>query len=793
MRNAFSPLQCVFPRCNALFPVATRSPLQRVFPVGTQDAWAKGISFPSRHWHQILELVLWVARFDDGALPSDTAEACSAPPFSLGGFFRASGERSGLCFLRERAHAMLMLAGRCWVSGSRREPTDRGSWGLAPPDLGSCPSRFADLSPARLGVLPQADLEVLPAWPRVVPRDQCGLSPRMWGVVSARGGFPLFATLLAADRVFTPFTRLTRARRPVDFARHWAGDPYWVCPVEPPHYVEWCPPSSGPLGRIGFGWRGPAAFVLWFLLVASRRVCALIMGDVVYPGPPDYLCFLFDSQQAAPPLGVGSTGSTLGLESALGAEAVPLVVLITAGRAPLPLSLRSPFLCLMEGFAPGSPPWAMAAVRELVSGFACRLILRLSGARGRGLVPDAPVSLPGLAFWHAWPPVARGDGPGTAVSLCGAAFGWPLSTSELRAWRWSRGTVPWALHAVRRALRGTLALRCRPLWRGPRCDDVRCDDVRCDDVRCDDVRCDDVRCEDVRCGDVRCGDVRCGDVRCDDVRWMTSAVMTSAVMTSDDVSCVALRDDAQLASDQPGCAIPPVSLEATGCPGAAHFVAVSHGVIRGRRSFLWDDTAADAVQSQGFPHSLVGLDAFPHSSVRKPRPHGGGPLGAYRGSIPAGYGTGNSRTRKFLRGCTPGTRMTLHHHPDRVATSDFENSNFEFGVCLRKPRPHGGGPLGAYRGSIPAGYGTGNSRTRKFLRGCTRMTTQILIIQIQEFNRGRVDRSSPPGPLVPFPALCPGPLASALRPGLEHLAGPMAPRLRARPQPAQPWPVSVCA
>ncbi|KAJ4452531.1 hypothetical protein PAPYR_13280 [Paratrimastix pyriformis] len=36
MRNAFSPLQCVFPRCNALFPVATRfSPLQRVFPVAT--------------------------------------------------------------------------------------------------------------------------------------------------------------------------------------------------------------------------------------------------------------------------------------------------------------------------------------------------------------------------------------------------------------------------------------------------------------------------------------------------------------------------------------------------------------------------------------------------------------------------------------------------------------------------------------------------------------------------------------------------------------------------------------
>ncbi|KAJ4453348.1 hypothetical protein PAPYR_12207 [Paratrimastix pyriformis] len=112
------------------------------------------------------------------------------------------------------------------------------------------------------------------------------------------------------------------------------------------------------------------------------------------------------------------------------------------------------------------------------------------------------------------------------------------------------------------------------------------------------------------------------------------------------------------------------------------------------------------------------VDRVNHN-LRKPRPHGGGPLGAYRGSIPAGYGTGNSRTRKFLRGCTPGTRMTLHHHPDRVATSDFENSNFEFGVCLRKPRPHGGGPLGAYRGSIPAGYGTGNSRTRKFLRGCT--------------------------------------------------------------------------
>ncbi|KAJ4453510.1 hypothetical protein PAPYR_12008 [Paratrimastix pyriformis] len=73
------------------------------------------------------------------------------------------------------------------------------------------------------------------------------------------------------------------------------------------------------------------------------------------------------------------------------------------------------------------------------------------------------------------------------------------------------------------------------------------------------------------------------------------------------------------------------------------------------------------------------------SSRRKPRPHGGGPLGACRGSIPAGYGTGNSRTRKILRGCTPGTRMTLHHHPDRVATSDFENSNFEFGVWSTAP------------------------------------------------------------------------------------------------------------
>ncbi|KAJ4455592.1 hypothetical protein PAPYR_9442 [Paratrimastix pyriformis] len=164
-----------------------------------------------------------------------------------------------------------------------------------------------------------------------------------------------------------------------------------------------------------------------------------------------------------------------------------------------------------------------------------------------------------------------------------------------------------------------------------------------------------------------------------------------------------------------------------------------------------------------------------------------GPLGAYRGSIPAGYGTGNSRTRKFLRGCTPGTRMTLHHHPDRVATSDFENSNFEFGLA-ETPAPW----WGPHRGSIPAGYGTGNSRTRKFLRGCTRMTTQILIIQIQEFNRGRVDRSSPPGPLVPFPALCPGPLASALRPGLEHLAGPMAPSPSGPAQPASPG-LCLCA
>ncbi|KAJ4452972.1 hypothetical protein PAPYR_12690 [Paratrimastix pyriformis] len=134
------------------------------------------------------------------------------------------------------------------------------------------------------------------------------------------------------------------------------------------------------------------------------------------------------------------------------------------------------------------------------------------------------------------------------------------------------------------------------------------------------------------------------------------------------------------------------------------------------------------------------LESISSESVRKPRPHGGGPLGAYRGSIPAGYGTGNSRTSlytenafcpettpgKFLRGCTPGTRMTLHHHPDRVAPSDFENSNFKFGVCLRKPRPHGGGPLGACRGSIRAGYGTGNSRTRKFLRGCTPGTRMTL-------------------------------------------------------------------
>ncbi|KAJ4455231.1 hypothetical protein PAPYR_9888 [Paratrimastix pyriformis] len=132
-----------------------------------------------------------------------------------------------------------------------------------------------------------------------------------------------------------------------------------------------------------------------------------------------------------------------------------------------------------------------------------------------------------------------------------------------------------------------------------------------------------------------------------------------------------------------------------------------------------------------FPE-VTDLTEFANTVVRKPRPHGGGPLGAYRGSIPAGYGTGNSRTRKFLRGCTPGTRMTLHHHPDRVATSDFENSNFEFGVwstasitTCGNPGPMVG-PLGAYRGSIPAGYGTGNSRTRKFLRGCTPGTRMTL-------------------------------------------------------------------
>ncbi|KAJ4452631.1 hypothetical protein PAPYR_13151 [Paratrimastix pyriformis] len=93
---------------------------------------------------------------------------------------------------------------------------------------------------------------------------------------------------------------------------------------------------------------------------------------------------------------------------------------------------------------------------------------------------------------------------------------------------------------------------------------------------------------------------------------------------------------------------------------------------------------------------------------------------------------------KILRGA-PGTRMTLHHRPDRVATSDFENSNFEFGygrprqsqviqrpevvliaVSSRWPiwraetRPHGG-PW-RVSGSIRAGYGT-VIRTRKFACG----------------------------------------------------------------------------
>ncbi|KAJ4454189.1 hypothetical protein PAPYR_11167 [Paratrimastix pyriformis] len=343
-----------------------------------------------------------------GPCPSDTAEACSAPPpFSLGGFFRASGERSGLCFLRERAHAMLMLAGRCWVSGSRREPTDRGSWGPCPhPIWGLAPTRFADLSPARLGgSCPQADLEVLPAWPRVVPRDQCGLSPAYVGCGFRTGWFsPLFATLLAADRVFTPFTRLTRARRPVDFARHWAGDPCW-------------PSCCGSF------------------LVASRRVCALIMGDVVYPGPPDYLCFLFDSQQAAPPLGVGSTGVDTGAGERPwgGGSASCCPVRTKMGLTAISVGLRRvnfhPFrgadyrwagtvasfpIPVFDGGAlrlvRRHGPWRRFA--RLVSGFACRLILRLSGARGRGLArrlcPMPRCLCQGLPFGmhgHLWPVV----------------------------------------------------------------------------------------------------------------------------------------------------------------------------------------------------------------------------------------------------------------------------------------------------------------------------------------------------------------------------------------------------
>ncbi|KAJ4453976.1 hypothetical protein PAPYR_11424 [Paratrimastix pyriformis] len=200
---------------------------------------------------------------------------------------------------------------------------------------------------------------------------------------------------------------------------------------------------------------------------------------------------------------------------------------------------------------------------------------------------------------------------------------------------------------------------------------------------------------------------------------------------------------------------------------------------------------------------------------------------------------------KFLRGCTPGTRMTLHHHPDRVATSDFENSNFEFGLA-ETPAPWWG-PLGAYRGSIPAGYGTGNSRTRKFLRGCTPGTRMTLHhhpdrVATSDFENSnfefgvwstasittcgnpgpmvgapwaRIGVSSPPvmgrviaaqnligvGSTVPphpapwslFPpsALAPWPLPFGL--ALNIWLVPWPPRLRARPQPAQPWPVSVCA
>ncbi|KAJ4457084.1 hypothetical protein PAPYR_7594 [Paratrimastix pyriformis] len=41
-------------------------------------------------------------------------------------------------------------------------------------------------------------------------------------------------------------------------------------------------------------------------------------------------------------------------------------------------------------------------------------------------------------------------------------------------------------------------------------------------------------------------------------------------------------------------------------PGAARFVAVSHGIIRGLRTFCGTTRLADAVQSQSFPPSLVG-------------------------------------------------------------------------------------------------------------------------------------------------------------------------------------------
>ncbi|KAJ4453759.1 hypothetical protein PAPYR_11675 [Paratrimastix pyriformis] len=174
-----------------------------------------------------------------------------------------------------------------------------------------------------------------------------------------------------------------------------------------------------------------------------------------------------------------------------------------------------------------------------------------------------------------------------------------------------------------------------------------------------------------------------------------------------------------------------------------------------------------------------GVIAVADLAMRNPGPMVGGPLGAYRGSIPPVMGRviaaqvciGRKRVlpridpRKILRGCTPGTRMTLHHHPDRVATSDFENSNLNSGygrprqsqVIQRSGgRPDRGviavadlacgnpGPMvGAPRrvsGFHPAGYGTGNSRTslyrpkrvlpridpRKILRGCTPGTRMTL-------------------------------------------------------------------